>query len=275
MTSLEEFTEPELKVQDPRHEEVLKSLEGMLHEFDSISLGDMDAAQLQDRMDTKFYFHIDSLPAILHDMKPHYRVFEINHYRINPYRTLYFDDERRMLYLLHHNRKMNRFKIRYRSYLSSGISFFEVKYKNNKNRTVKERVKVPGIAADIQGDAAGLLNAVTPLPAGRFHPSLWVNYSRITFVSHEKNERVTLDVSLGYKNPRKEKSLHDLVIAEVKQGRASTRSPFLRILKSRAIRPGSISKYCLGMALLEENLKINNFKPKLLAVQKLLKQPLD
>lgn len=231
----------------------------------------MDAVQLQNRMDTKLIFPIDSLPSFLEQIKKDYLAFEINGVRLNPYRTLYFDDENWLLYLLHHNQKMNRFKLRYRTYLSSDLSFFEIKHKNNKNRTVKERIKVPGIEFSITENAGKLLHEITGFESSCFVPKLWVHYSRITLVSKSKDERVTLDVNLSYKNEEKEMQLPELIIAEVKQGRSSSNSPFLQLMKHHHIRPGSISKYCLGVALLQEGIKKNNFKMKLRAVEKIHK----
>ena len=62
--------------------------------------------------------------------------------------------------------------------------------------------------------------------------------------------------------------MKNLVIAELKQERVSRNSPFAAALKKRLIRPGSISKYCLGVALLKENAKRNAFKAKILKIEK-------
>ena len=42
---------------------------------------------------------------------------------------------------MHQNKKLNRYKIRQREYLISDISFFEIKFKSNKGRTIKKRIK--------------------------------------------------------------------------------------------------------------------------------------
>lgn len=270
---MEPFVSPDITTPGEGKLQIFLALEKQIQQFEKISLNEMDAVQLQDRMDTKLIFHINQLPSILNEMKSGYSVFEINNYRINPYHTLYFDDQNWKLYLMHHNQKSNRFKLRYRSYLSSGISFFEVKYKNNKNRTVKERIKVPEIQTEIEGKAKELLSEIIPGVLPDFKPVLWVNYSRITFVSKAKSERVTIDINLAFKNKEKQLALDELVIAEVKQGRASAGSPFLKIMKSRGLRQVSISKYCMGVILLHEHIKMNNFKSKLMAVNKILFQP--
>jgi hypothetical protein len=238
-----------------RQQQAFVRIEEQLMQFEKITLAEMDAVQLQDRMGTKLIFHLNRLPFFLSEMKREYQVFEINNIRLNPYQTLYFDDENWKLYHMHHNEKTNRFKLRFRSYLSSDLNFFEIKYKNNKGRTIKERIRVPEITTSIEGKSKELLSEVVPENSAVFNPKLWVNYSRITFVSKQKTERVTIDLNLIYKNKDKELALTDLVIAEVKQGRASTESPFLKLMKNNGIRPGSISKYCLGVMMLENEVK--------------------
>jgi hypothetical protein len=60
-----------------------------------------------------------------------------------------------------------------------------------------------------------------------------------------------------------------LVICEVKQERQNRMSPFMQEVKRRRIREESISKYCLGVALLYPSAKSNNFKSKLLKIKKI------
>jgi hypothetical protein len=62
------------------------------------------------------------------------------------------------------------------------------------------------------------------------------------------------------KNDRVEK-LNHIMIAEVKQDRHQ-RSPIMDALHRHHIREGGISKYCLGVALTENDVKKNNFKAR-------------
>ncbi len=237
--------------------------------FDPISLEEMDAVKLMDRTDTKFIFHENDLPLYLDSIVPHYRILEIAGSRFTRYENIYFDTEKLDFYLDHHNERMNRFKVRYRRYAESGLSFFEIKYKSNKERTVKERVKTKEIIPEVSGKARSLYNEVVKPDPGEMHPRLWVDYSRMTFVSKAMNERLTMDIGLHYRSGEKEKKINNLVIAEVKQQRASAASPFVKLMHSRHIRPFSISKYCLGITQVYPWMKKNNFKPKLLTINKL------
>jgi hypothetical protein len=60
----------------------------------------------------------------------------------------------------------------------------------------------------------------------------------------------------------------DLVIIEAKQERQNRHSVFLQALKRRLIRPESMSKYCLGIALLTDQ-KSNMFKEKIRTIKSL------
>lgn len=244
--------------------------EELLKGFNPITLAEMDSVKLLDRTDTKFIFHRSLLPHILTSIESNYRVLEIEKVRVNDYETLYFDTANLDLYLRHHSEKLNRYKVRFRKYVSSNLHFFEIKFKNNKSRTVKTRVVRPEIEYTIKDSARKLLLETTKLDPDQLLPALWVNYSRITLVNNNLEERLTIDLNLTFKNDSTEKSYGDLVIAELKQEKASKRSHFFRTMMDCCIRTNSISKYCLGVTQLYPNIKKNNFKPKLLTLNKIL-----
>ena len=86
------------------------------------------------------------MEKLLEKMQAFYKVLEVNGERIQTYRSLYFDTEDRKFYIDHHNSRVNRNKIRFREYVSSGLTFLEVKLKNNKGKTIKKRIKVAAIS---------------------------------------------------------------------------------------------------------------------------------
>ena len=249
-------------------------LRDVIQQFAPISLKEMDSVQLLDRTDTKFTFRIQDLPAILALVKNDYYLLEINGKRSTHYETLYFDTPDLSFYQTHHNEKMNRYKARFRRYVESNLSFFEVKFKSNKERTVKDRHIVEKIDPHLQTSERDLFEKVTKLSSENLTPTLWVNYERMTFVSKAHDERLTIDTHLEFIKPSAGESvdkadLHQLVIAEVKQSRVSYKAPFMKIMRQRHMRTLSISKYCVGINLLFSNIKYNNFKPKMLTIKKL------
>ena len=104
----------------------------ILNRFDGITLKEMDSVALLDRVDTKYLFKVDLLPDILKKIMTEYYVLDIKNVRMSNYETIYYDTEDLSFYNQHHNGKLNRYKIRERCYMDSNLSFFEIKYKNNK-----------------------------------------------------------------------------------------------------------------------------------------------
>lgn len=101
----------------------MNTLSQVLSRFEPISLEQMDNVRLMDRTDTKFVFRIEQLPFFLEQVSNDYRVLEVTSARISRYETLYFDTEDFQLYLKHQNGKLNRYKIRFRKYVESGLNF--------------------------------------------------------------------------------------------------------------------------------------------------------
>ena len=116
----------------------MSNLLPIISDFAPITLKEMDGVKLMSRMDTKFVFKIEKLPSLLEKMTAFYRVLEINGKFIHDYKSLYFDTNARKFYIDHHNSRVNRNKIRFREYVDSGLTFLEVKLKNNKGRTIKK-----------------------------------------------------------------------------------------------------------------------------------------
>jgi len=240
----------------------------ILEGFDSITLGEMDAVKLLNRQDVKFVFHHNLLPEILEKLKINYRVLSIEGNLFSQYETRYFDTPDLKMFIQHHNGKMNRHKVRFREYLDTGLTYFEIKFKTNKGRTIKDRVKLTDRNFTIQGELENLLRKKTGFLPAMLQEAIHVRYNRITLVQKNLMERLTFDIELNYSKEGITEGFPELVIAEVKQDRSS-RSPFTLIMQDHYISALSISKYCLGIACLAKNVKSNNFKPKLLHVKKL------
>jgi len=229
----------------------------------------MDSVKLMDRTDTKFTFNISQLEQILNDVKDDYKVLEVEGKSISRYKTLYFDTETLDLYLRHHSGQLNRYKIRHRTYVESNLGYLEVKFKNNKGCTIKNRIKDLEVPKNWSGKNQVFLNNMLPFEPSVLVPTIWVNYSRLTLVNKTSAERLTIDLDLQFVKDGKTVNLSNLVIAEVKQEKRKA-SPILAVLKKYHIREGSISKYCMGIAMTTDDIKKNNFKQKLLNLKHIL-----
>ncbi|MFL5752258.1 MAG: polyphosphate polymerase domain-containing protein [Bacteroidia bacterium] len=240
----------------------MSPVDDILGKFEGIGLREMDKVKLMDRTDTKYTFSLKQLSEILEEAQPFYRVLEVEGKRISRYKTLYYDTANFSLYTRHHNGELNRYKIRHRTYVESHIGFLEVKFKNNKGRTIKDRIKKAEAPADWEGETGLFLQSKLPFDVNSLVPVLWVNYSRLTLVNKESAERLTIDLDLEFIKDGKTKNFNKLVIAEVKQEKRKA-SPFTLLMKKHHIREGSISKYCMGVVATQHEVKKNNFKEKL------------
>ena len=247
----------------------MNQINNILDDFAAIDLQEMDSVALMERTDTKFVFRLLDLPIFLEQIKNDYRVLEVKGCRISRYETLYYDTVNFDLYHAHQRGKPCRYKIRSRRYVESDLNFFEVKYKNNKGRTIKDRVMQTVITGLIENEARILLIEKTNLIPKSLEGKLWTNFSRITLVNKNHPERVTIDIDLTFKNNEKYSTIDNLIIAEVKQDKIVATS-FIRLMKKHHVREGSLSKYCYGVINLYENIKHNSFKPNLILIKKTL-----
>ena len=239
--------------------------------FGPINLAQMDEVALQDRTDIKYVMNERQLFSALLSLTKHYQILDINGTRLNHYRTLYFDTVNFALYLRHHANGRNRYKVRSRKYVDTELSFFEIKHKIDKNRTVKKRIPTPEITPRFIPKTSDFVETHSPLDPHILEPKLWNDFSRITLVSKHRPERLTLDINLQFCNDGRTVTLPGIAIAEVKQDDIDHNSDFIRQMRVMNIRPTGFSKYCIGVSLLYQHIKHNNFKPKLRLVNKLMR----
>lgn len=238
--------------------------------FSPISLNEMDAVALLNRVDTKFVMAEAQLFSVLRAIKKDYRILTINHHCLNHYRTLYFDTPDFELYEMHVNENAERYKVRYREYLDTFQSYLEVKHKTRKDRTIKDRIATTQPYMDLTPETEDWLEGVFPYDTQKLEAKLWNTFTRITLVNVKSCERVTLDTDLVFYSSDKFIRMNGLAIAEVKACSTHQESPFLSQMVSRRIHPNGFSKYCMGISLLYDGVKKNAMKPKILMVNKLM-----
>jgi hypothetical protein len=249
----------------------LSQLKNLANGFAPISLEEMDGVALLDRTDTKFAMNSSNLLKALSCLQEDYWILEVNAHRLNHYRTLYFDTPNFELYQAHVNQRPERYKVRSREYADSHLSFLEVKHKTRKDRTIKERISTSQPVVQITPDLENWLQTVCPLDGHRLQPKLWNTFTRITLVNKHCCERVTLDTDLIIATDDKWMRLDGMAVAEVKIDTAATPSRFLYQMRAQRIRSDGFSKYAIGVALLNDQVKKNTLKPRLLWVEKMLK----
>ncbi|MGB0888059.1 MAG: polyphosphate polymerase domain-containing protein [Vicingaceae bacterium] len=252
---------------------MIPTLNNAINELSPLTLKELDRVKLQNRTDTKFVFNASLLPIILHEIADYYSILEIDGKRTNSYQTLYYDTDDFKSYIQHHNGKANRIKVRFRKYIESDLNFLEVKFKNNKGRTIKARTKTNEIETSLTDFTKQFIadNSYSFYENKEVGPVLWNNFTRLTLAHKTKNERLTIDLNLKFESfSKKDKTtIEHITIAEVKQEKASSNSDFIKAIRKHHIRSSSMSKYCVGTALLNKNLKQNNFKERILKINKL------
>ncbi len=242
---------------------------GKLDHFDTLSLAEMETISLLNRQDTKFGFSIGRLEELLDRIQPDYLVLETGDGRQVLYRNRYFDTPDFKMFRDHHNGKRNRYKFRFRCYGDSGPCFFEIKFKNNKSRTIKKRLPVTGMRQDLGLQEVAALLSETLYSPQDLLPALDVAFTRFTLVNRKLNDRCTLDTGITISRGGKKISFPGLVICEIKQERSSRNNEMTRAFENMHITPLSLSKYCLGILYLVEGVRYNRFKEKTLRLRHL------
>ena len=186
-------------------EKISKSINDEVWRLEKITLEEMDNVKLMDRVETKFIVPLNLIPKILQEAKNFYKILEINNERLNSYETLYYDSENLDLYHAHQTGKLNRYKIRFRKYVESNLSFFEIKLKTNRGRTLKTRIEQPNIFEEsLNLEKTVFLEKTTPLQADNLKGNVKVNYQRITLVNKTSKERLTMDLNLCFRQKNTE-----------------------------------------------------------------------
>ena len=245
----------------------------ILSKFQPITLEEMSAVKLMNRIDTKFVTTMPQLLKLLEMALGDYSVQEIKGERNMLYDTTYFDTRDFGMYNEHQHKHTNRQKIRFRTYVSSDLQFMEVKTKNNHGRTKKKRIEVGDM--DINDTAKRqFLAKHLRYSADSLQPALNNHFSRITLVNKAKTERLTIDSALRFHNLQSDKDMDmgPLVIIELKRD-GLVYSPVLEMLRQLRIHPHGFSKYCMGSALTcQDMLPVNRFKRKLIEIRKIVNQ---
>jgi len=258
----------------------MKKIINEINNYTPVTLEKINEWKLLKRFDTKFTFEKNKLAPLLKVLSPYYNILEINNERVFQYETLYYDTDDLSFYHHHHNKKLSRFKIRFREYTNTGLCFFEIKSKSNTGKTVKIRKKTDKIMSELSKNLNNYIDKNIPdelnIKSKDISPSLWTIFTRITLVNKVDKERLTIDLNLNFKNCKSNKknsmkALDNLIIVELKQGRLSLESPFFKAIREKGIQPSSFSKYSIGTAMLNTKIKRNRFKKKLIAIDKINK----
>lgn len=236
-----------------------------------ITLDEMSQVKLMNRLDRKYLATESQLLELLNMAQGEYMVQVADGLNYGIYHTTYYDDASHTMYMLHHGGRLCRQKVRVRNY-NGGLTFFEVKLKDNHGRTRKKRINVSGFD-HLEEDGAGRFldeKGSLGIPLSEMRPTVENFFERITLVNKGMTERLTIDTGLRFHNLETgmERQMSPLVVIEVKRD-GNVESPVIGMLLKLRIRPSGFSKYCIGSALTNPELKQNRFMKKIRKINKM------
>lgn len=242
-------------------------------EMGTITLEEMCSVKLMNRVDTKYVASEAMVMELLRQTAKYgYRAQVHGGVIAARYDTRYFDTESRDMYVVHHNRHLSRQKIRTRHYEDGSASYLEVKNKNNRGRTKKQRIEIP--VENLMGfidnsDAVSFIEPLARYNIQSLTPAIATRFVRITIVNPELTERITIDLDLEFTDLRSGivSKIEGMSIIEIKQD-GNIRSTAKEILNQLRVKPMRISKYCLGTALTVEGIKRNRMIEKIRRIEK-------
>ncbi len=240
----------------------------IFNSFSKVSLLEIEMFSLLKRYDSKFLLTMSQFYFILQQINSEYSILFTNNSFYTDYSTLYFDTVHYHFYHQHHNQKNNRYKVRFREYLNSNLSFLEIKQKSKNGLSTKKRLSGTFDGQEFTDVQSNFIQQnISEISSKNLSPVLENQFSRITLVSKVSKERLTFDLNLSFIGFQQSIKSSELVVAELKQENKNTNSLFLETLKKQGIRAENFSKYCIGLALLNNSIKKNNFKSTLQKIQ--------
>jgi hypothetical protein len=225
-----------------------------------VSLNEViDLAALQTRVDRKYLVTMPELTAVLRELAGTAAALDIDGRRMFGYSSVYFDTDDLRCFRDHRQGRRRRFKVRIRTYVDSGDCVLEVKSVGPRGQTVKHRMDYPPAATGhLTGSGRDFVaRALDGSPVvGRLRPVLTTDYRRATLLDRRAGSRLTIDVGLRFAGPHATPAAPArTIVVETKSpghpGRADME------LGRLGVRPVSVSKYCIGIALLHPTIPAN------------------
>lgn len=239
---------------------------GDLRFFAPISLAELELdAGLLTRTDRKYIVPQDVFDELAAQLRDSSRVLDIHGIRKFRYRSVYFDTPELMTYLDAARSRPRRFKVRTRTYLDSGLCSLEVKVRDHRGRTVKQRLPYdPSDCHRLTDEGRRFIDIIVGprIASEAFVKTLTTEYTRSTLVLGDGVSRLTVDSRLRCEGPDGlSVSLEDDVLIETKSLLRPTEADYL--LWSAHHRPVRVSKYSTALAALQPELPSNKWTPVL------------
>jgi hypothetical protein len=249
----------------------VEALSEMTESARSVGLEEVVAtASLQTRVDRKYLVPADVFARFAELTSGRFSVLDIEGQRLFRYESVYFDTEALTSYRQHANGRRRRFKVRTRTYLDSAECVFEVKLRGGRGETVKERYPYEWADRCRLTRAArefALEQLTDPEMVRELDAVITTAYRRATLLDTATGSRLTCDVDLSFTSHGSQAGeVHrdgprGMVLVESKT--VGVAGPADSVLWRLGQRPVSLSKYCVGMALVRPDLPANRWNREL------------
>lgn len=217
--------------------------------LEAISLDELNRdSALMKRLERKYVLDTRKLSEFLAALADDFRILSIDGRILHRYRSRYFDTADLKCFRAHNQRHLNRFKLRIRQYIDSGVQFLELKEKTRASETSKSRIELgTGDPSATLDQALHQVLVGKGLSPGDMSPTLVVDYERLTLSCKGEPCRVTIDLNVSFHSTQPDCGVTiGKSIVEVKS--ASRMSMADRLLRDLGCRPKSpLSKYCIGI----------------------------
>jgi hypothetical protein len=240
-----------------------------LNKFSAINIADCAKIDFSDSTESKFILSAKKLKKVLEEIKGDYYILQIKDKRIFKYTNEYYDTEDYKMYLAYHNGNGTRYLIKNNEVEGVKNRSIEIKCQSNKGEVSKVKRKAKGNDIDNSVYIKQFVQEHTPYNPSILKKTLKNKFYRIVLVHKKNKEKISIDLNLKISNTKNKKKLPHLAIVEVKQERFSLYSDFVLSLRKYNVQRTSLSKYCIGVALLNKDVKKNKYKSKLLAISKI------
>ncbi|MER7557308.1 VTC domain-containing protein [Nocardioides sp. NPDC126508] len=265
---------------DRKPETGQRTLRDIAYAVAPISLEEMNTeAALMRRVDQKYLVTAATFRRLMSTatelLGDDLRVLDIDGDRVMGYESVYYDSPDLVGFRAHVQGRRRRYKVRTRSYVETGVSFVEVKYKAGLDVTSKMRTAYPDAPAPGLDDLSDLpdhgvafagqviADAYALDLADRMDPVLRTTNRRATFLIGPHGPmaggRMTVDVALEFDDgDSRSRMRSDLLLIETKSAGSSLVIDDL--LRRLGERPVSMSKYCVGVSLLRPGVSGNKWR---------------
>jgi VTC domain len=240
-------------------------LRSLLDRLPIIDLDELNAtASLLTRTDRKYVVHVTATTAALATLGNRFRVLDIDGYRESGYRSTYFDTAEFHLYRAAAHGRPRRYKVRVRTYTTSGTTVLEVKARTGRGDTTKHRTPSHDETGSLSAEQRRFVADVLKHEGLRatehdLLPAMTTTYLRSTLLDASTGTRVTIDRGLRYAAPGDaEHHATEALVIETKS--VSQPSALDRVLWAAGHRPVRISKYAVAMSRHHPQLPNNRWR---------------